>query len=586
MRIDTSNINTLWSSLIVEELIRNGLDYFCVSPGSRSAPLAIAVARNPRAKSIIWYDERGAAFHALGYARATRVPAPLICTSGTAVANYLPAVIEADANSIPMLILAADRPPELRQTGANQTINQPNIFNEYVRWKFDMPCPDEKIPPEVILTTADQAVFRSRRSPAGPVYLNCMFREPLAPINDSIQEGYHSHLTTWEKNQRPFTRYEYSLLTPSETTIREVAATLNQTERGIIVIGRLESDADREAARRFGDTLNMLIFPDITSHCRLGPATRNIIPYFDHVLLDPQVGDMARPDTVLHIGGNITSKRFLEFLEKKPIKNYIVVKNHPFRHDPIHAVTTRIEADICTFCNCLLPRVIPHLNSHWQDEWIARTHKVKMTVDEFFRGREEISEPGVAYCIAQNIPENHGLFLGNSMPVRDMDMYGATDGAAVGVAANRGASGIDGLVASATGFMVGLNSPVTLLIGDLALLHDLSSLCRLTSIYQRLIIVVLNNHGGGIFSFLPVSQFEDVFESYFGTAHEFGFDKIAENFDLNYYQPKTNKAFLKDYTSAIGGDKSALIEIKTDRQRNWDLHQTLQATIIKSLIIG
>ena len=173
------NFNELWGKLIIEELIRNGVSYFCISPGSRSTPLVCAAARNKKAQKIICYDERGSAFHALGYAQATNNPAAVIVTSGTAVANLFTAIVEAHQNNIPMIVLTADRPPELHDTGANQTINQVDIFGRFVKWFFGFPCPDQSIHPKMILTAIDYAVYLSTSSPEGPVHINCMFREPL-----------------------------------------------------------------------------------------------------------------------------------------------------------------------------------------------------------------------------------------------------------------------------------------------------------------------------------------------------------------------------------------------------------------------
>ena len=238
MTINTANINILWGSLIIAELIRNGIDYFCISPGSRSAPLATAVAQNQRARYLICFDERGAAFHALGYGRATGRPAALICTSGTAAANYYPAIIEASADNIPMLVLTADRPPELHESGANQVIDQPNLYGKYLNWEFDLPCPDEKIPPQFVLTTVDQAVFRSRRKPGGPVHVNCMFREPLAPFSEPIGNDYLQLISDWERKTEPLTKYEIAGVKPESSILKEVSDIIDHAKRGIVLAGK------------------------------------------------------------------------------------------------------------------------------------------------------------------------------------------------------------------------------------------------------------------------------------------------------------------------------------------------------------
>src|SRR5215218_10321464 len=203
-RGDTPRANRLWATLIVEELVRSGVDFFCVAPGSRSTPLVAALAANEKAESLIHFDERGTAFAAIGYARATGSPAAWITTSGTAVANGLPAVVEAATDGVPMILLTADRPPELRQTGANQTIDQPDIFGDYIRWRFDLPAPDAAIDPAMVLTTVDQAVYRARRTPSGPVHLNLMFREPLIP--EDGDEPLAAPVR-WRESDEPYTRY-------------------------------------------------------------------------------------------------------------------------------------------------------------------------------------------------------------------------------------------------------------------------------------------------------------------------------------------------------------------------------------------
>ncbi|MCA9399406.1 MAG: 2-succinyl-5-enolpyruvyl-6-hydroxy-3-cyclohexene-1-carboxylic-acid synthase, partial [Candidatus Omnitrophica bacterium] len=229
--INTSNINTIWASLIIEELIRCGVDYFCISPGSRSTPLAVAVANHKKARSFIHFDERGSAFHALGYAAAAKKAACVITTSGTAVANLFPAVIETAKKKLPLIILTADRPPELRFTGANQTIDQVKIFGDYTNWFFDMPAPSTDCAPEFILTSIDQAVAKANGYPKGPVHLNCMFREPLAPLND--KNNYAKYLTTvknWGKRQTPFTIYAQSQIIPEEETVQMAAQCLKKAK--------------------------------------------------------------------------------------------------------------------------------------------------------------------------------------------------------------------------------------------------------------------------------------------------------------------------------------------------------------------
>ena len=275
-------MNQLWGYLIVEELVRNGIDYFVISPGSRSTPLTVAVARHPQAQNTICLDERGAAFHAIGYARATGKPAVLICTSGSAAANYFPAAIEAATDHVPMIVLSADRPPELRQTGANQTINQVRLYGSYPVWQFDLPCPTAEIEPQMVLTTIDLAVSRSQQAPGGIVHLNCMFREPLAPTDAPI--NIPESLVQWQKKSAPYTRYVRKLTSPAELEIQSLIETIQQTGKGVLVVGQLKSVAEINAVSRLAAQLNWAVFADIQSGLRLSCDLPNLVHYFDLLL--------------------------------------------------------------------------------------------------------------------------------------------------------------------------------------------------------------------------------------------------------------------------------------------------------------
>ncbi|MFQ5583504.1 MAG: 2-succinyl-5-enolpyruvyl-6-hydroxy-3-cyclohexene-1-carboxylic-acid synthase [Calditrichia bacterium] len=577
--IDTSNMNILWGSLIIEELLRNGVDYFCISPGSRSTPLTAAIAHNNRANHIICFDERGAAFHALGYARATWKPAALISTSGTAAANYLPAVVEASVEGLPMIILTADRPPELRQTAANQTIDQTSLFGKYVRWLFDLPCPDENISPQMVLTTVDQVVYRSRRQPAGPVHMNCMFREPLAPEPQPVSAVYRQGIAVWMDNPGPYTKYSLSTMHPDEETIGHLTEILNKSKRGWLLVGRLNDQTVRGSVARLVKQLNWPVFPDITSGLRLGKSMSAVIHYFDQLLLFKEEWQEFKPEAILHIGGTFVSKRLLQFLEHNTPENYILVQRNPFRQDPNHQVTLRIEADIPWFCDAIIPHLKGRGNPAWLENFKQKSMLVDERIDNFLSTVEKVNEIAIARQVSRMVPENHALYLASSMPVRDMDMYGAAKSPTVAAASNRGASGIDGTVASAIGYAVGAKNPVTLLIGDLAMIHDLNSLSQLSAIHLPVIIVVLNNHGGGIFSFLPVAEFSEIFEEYFGTPHPFSFQQAAAMFGVDYARPRTMAEFEEVYNGALKKGQSTLIEIMTDRKENANLHKRLQSEI-------
>lgn len=570
-------MNQLWGYLIIEELVRNGVDYFVISPGSRSTPLTVAVAQNSQAKKIICLDERAAGFHAIGYARATGNPAVLICTSGTAAANYLPAVIEASIDNIPLIILSSDRPPELRQTGANQTINQVNLYGNYPRWQFDLPCPTAEISPNVVLTTIDLTVSKSRQAPGGVVHLNCMFREPFGSTDAPVE--IPASLSKWSEKRSPYTRYAGKSTIPTPAEIESFIEIIQSTTKGILVVGQLKAIGDIQTVVELALRLNWAVFADIQSGLRLRRDFPNLIHYFDRLLLTDISVELEQIDTIVQLGTRLVSSQWLKWIEKYPPQNYIVVVNDGDRHDPSHLVSLRIESDIAYFCQQL-----PHLPaSEWVQKLRSASDRISVTAAKFLK-TSQLTEPLIARTISELIPSQHGLWVSNSMPIRDLDMFGvgamgASEALSPRIGANRGTSGIEGAIASATGFAVGLQAPVTAIVGDLSSLYDLNSLALLQRSIQPVIAIVINNDGGGIFSFLPIAKSTEIFDTYFGTPHGVNFSHAAAMFELDYYHPQTADDLIRDYHQALVDRRSAIIEVTTDRSENLQLHQALNLNI-------
>ncbi|TFH01570.1 MAG: 2-succinyl-5-enolpyruvyl-6-hydroxy-3-cyclohexene-1-carboxylic-acid synthase [Calditrichales bacterium] len=417
------NINSYWAYLLIEELIRNKVDTFFISPGSRSTPLTLAVAENKKADKIICFDERAAAFAALGYARAANKPAVLICTSGTAAANYYPAVIEAKQSHIPMILLTADRPPELRDTGANQTIRQTEMFGSYPNWQFEMPCPTAEIPSAMVLTTIDQAVFRANNPVAGPVHLNCMFREPLAPTAGPLPKSYLKQAVVWKKSTNPYTAYLPPEIAVAQDEADKILHLFNGTRKGLLVVGELNDIATQKAVISLAEKLKWPVFADITSGVRQAGALLPNMEYYDLLLLSDKVQKILNPQVILHLGRPVTSKRFLQFQQNYPAGEYIQVSDSTDRHDPNHRVTRRVYSDVSQFCL----RIAAALNGTSDKKWFVAVNEknslIRRIMEDRFSGQVEVSEIAAARFIAQSLPEKHGLFLASSMPVRDFDMF-------------------------------------------------------------------------------------------------------------------------------------------------------------------
>ncbi|MEE3121165.1 MAG: 2-succinyl-5-enolpyruvyl-6-hydroxy-3-cyclohexene-1-carboxylic-acid synthase [SAR324 cluster bacterium] len=564
--------NTWWGKWIIEELVRCNLKTFCISPGSRSTPLTASAARHPKAQTKLFTDERAAAYFALGCARATKSPVGLICTSGTAAANFLPAVAEASVEHIPLIVLTADRPPELQQTGANQSIDQNQLFGSHVRWFFDPGTPNPEYPLSALLSSIDYAVGCSRHPLPGPVHLNFPFREPLlAESTEMTREPVlETGLQNWREGSGPWIRQMPLLPEPDEALLEEILRQLPQ--QGIFSIGRVPQAA-QGSITKLAEKLNWPVFADIGSGFRLGAGMPCRVTFYDQILLDPDFLENHPPQALLHLGFAPASKRWLKAWESFLPEKMIWVQESFARLDPIHRFRNKFEVEIGRFCE-RVTEMLPHRSTpEWTRIWLDRSRQVEELMESFLAENPNLTEMAVAHMLPQMIPESHALFLGNSLPVREVDFFGSGKGSQVPIGLNRGASGIDGLLASGAGFAHGLSRPVTLLIGDLSLIHDLNSLQLASENSEPIIIIVLNNHGGGIFSFLPVAEHEDFFESHFNTPHSLDFEQAAKMFGLDYFHPETMNDFENCYLKAVKRSGSSLIEIETNSQDNPKLQQ-------------
>ena len=547
----TPGENTTVGRMVIEELSRAGVAHFCVSPGSRSTPLTAALAERTDLPQSVMTDERGAAFFALGVGRATGRPAAMITTSGTAMANALPAVIEAEASGIPLLLLSTDRPPELRATGANQTIDQVKLFGDRVRWYAEVPCPGSGFPPAALLTTLDQAVHRTRCAPPGPVHLNFLFREPLGPTTPGDP---HPRLAQWRGSRDPWTSCRAPRLCPSDGDLQDLHRILAGAQRGLVVIGTLSTDTERTAADALARSLGWPIYADITSGL---PGT---LPLFDALLGAASIQSAAAPDVILHLGGPVVSKRYLCWLADFPPTGHVVIRPDPARLDPAHCVTLQLTAHLAAIP---LPGPLGAGNARLCAAGEAAREATAAIIGDH-------TEPDVARRVAASgLP----VFAGNSMPIRDLDLFAHPRPRAL--TANRGASGIDGLLATAAGWAAGRGEPIVALIGDLSTLHDLSSLAILARSHPPIAVVVVNNGGGGIFSFLPVASFQAGFESHFATAHGWQLAPIAAAFGLHVVRPESGEALSSALADFARHPRPTLIEVTTDRHDNADLHRRL-----------
>ena len=563
---EIGELNELWAKYIIDELIHHGVRYFCISPGSRSTPITVAIAENPKASSMIHFDERGMSFHALGYAKATNSPVALIVTSGTAVGNIFPAIMEASLDRVPLIILTADRPPELRDTGANQTAEQVKIYQDYVRWHIDLPCPTAKIGMNFLGTTIAEAIVKAMSQPRGPVHLNCMFREPPFSMGtyqgDRLDKKAHTLLFEGKK-----------ILIDEE--IEQIAERLSAYEKGVILVGCLQSDVSLDSIYRLSEILQWPIFPDILSEMRREGSQDGVIPYYDLILKSIGSNEDFIPDAILQFGDRFVSKRLLEWIVLSKPKVYIQLVSHNSRKDPTHSITHRISCDLSDTCEKLSLELWEKNSSDWLDFWKNLNESTENGLFFFFKEKNNLSEPYLFHSLSTFLTTSHPLFIGSSMPIRDGDSFLCPKEKIATIWGNRGLSGIDGNIATAIGIAKGLGMPLIAIIGDLTFLHDLTSLALVKQISQPIHFIVINNDGGGIFHFLPILKNKPSLEPFFTSPHSLDLKHAAPLFGLNYENPKS----ITDLKEILKRPSSTLIEIHTNKTANLKLHEEITSHI-------
>lgn len=571
------NINYFWTQLLIEELVRHGCSHFAIAPGSRSTPLVGAVKDNKKTSLTLSFDERSLGFYALGFAKATGMPAPIIVTSGTAIANLMPAVVEASLDRVPMIIISADRPVELLDVGANQTIFQNNFFGSYARWFFDLPGPDERTTPKTVLSMAAYAVFKSRASLPGPVHLNCHYREPLVPIKEPFM--IKDDLSCYLDSQEPFTRYEgFKKILDHESLVR-LATLLKDAERGLIVLGHINNKQVQDALLAFFDHIAWPVIPDIASGFRQHEMYG--LKYEPYLWQHPFIKE-KKFDVVLQIGGRLISKQ-LQSMLLDHCERQILLDDHEQRYDPNLGVNDRFIAEIDYTVRELL-KIIPKKNPTSFLPNLKAIAKVKEPlVQALLEQGEEINEPFVARHISQKVLSDSMLLVANSMPIRDYHNFAETraDGGPT-IVVNRGASGIDGLISTALGFSYGTRKRGTMIIGDLAFMHDANALSLLKKHPYPLCIVVINNQGGGIFSFLPIVSFPDILTPLIDSEHDHDLAGFSKSFGIRHEVVTTKKAFKQIFAQCQESHAHSIIEIKTERKSNFHLHEQIKEACLKS----
>jgi 2-succinyl-5-enolpyruvyl-6-hydroxy-3-cyclohexene-1-carboxylate synthase len=549
----SSNINLLWASLFIEELIRHNISDFCIAPGSRSTPLTLAIAKHKNAQTHIHFDERGLGFLALGLAQASQNPVVIVITSGTAVANLYPAVIEARQSGLSLIIISADRPAELLNCAANQAIEQYAIFANYPVFFAQIVQPSTDIKANYLLTTIDHGLNIQRNQP-GPIHFNIAFSEPLYPTNETIDyQNYLSSLKNWRVNHHPFTGFINNQVVPLPECSKLSA------KKVLVIIAKMHSRKEAQVITQFCIDNNLLLLSDIQSSQR---GEKNNLSYYDLLLVNDNFQQqLQQADIIIQFGEQLISKTLSTFMNRFEGELHIISSSEK-RIDPNHQVDKRFN---CTAIEWIkAQRMDPsEINNHWHTALQNCHERLSKQVIEPFIIAQPYSEITIIKQLDKLLHKEAPLFIGNSMPIRLADMMMVNNKASI--FSNRGASGIDGLLATAIGVAKNSTKATTLLIGDTSFLYDLNSLSLLKQLVTTFIIVLINNDGGSIFNFLSVPQEQK--KNFYQLPHGLNFKASCEQFCIDYYNPHQIIDFKETYNACLE-NKHSLIEITLANQQS------------------
>jgi 2-succinyl-5-enolpyruvyl-6-hydroxy-3-cyclohexene-1-carboxylate synthase len=558
----------------VDELARAGLRHVCLAPGSRSAPLAMAFARHPAIRVWVHVDERSASFFGLGMAKATERPVALLCSSGTAAAEFHAAVVEAHYSATPLVVLTADRPPELREVGANQAIDQARLYGPAVRWFFDPGPPDDEPGAGARWRRlAGRALVEACGPPAGPVHLNLPFREPLTVEPDVRVEA--RPVAGWPL------RPERREVRPPEVAVERLATVLMGAQRPVVVAGemrdggRLRRPLDALLAR-----LDAPLLAEPASQLRRQSAL-GLVESYDALLRDPAWARANASDLVLRFGAPPTSRSLSQYLGRFAASTIVVDPDRRWR-DPDQAAADVVACDPVALLEGVAERLDGRSSGAWQYSWRQASASASAALERQLN-RSPMHEGHVVRALARQLPEEATIFVGSSMPIRDVDTFWPAAGPGQRFLGNRGASGIDGLVSTGLGVAAATEEPAVLLLGDLSLYHDMNGLWAARRHGLKVVIVALDNNGGGIFEFLPQAEHRDVFEEIFATPLDLRLEHVARLYDL-YFCAVEDADDLPDMLGrALVADRSTLVAARFGRKTSVEGHRACWQAVAEAV---
>jgi len=560
---------------LVRGLADAGLRDVCISPGARSTPLTVSFTREPRLRCWSHADERSGAFFALGVAKATRTPAAVLCTSGTAAANFFPAVVEAARAGVPLIVITADRPPELRDREAEQTIDQIQLYGRYAKWFAEVGMADCGL--VYFRDLARRAMREAGGVPAGVVHLNFPLREPLLAESawQSVDTAPDTATSVAVRGAPPH---------PEASDIARLATRIAATPRGVILCG--PADHEVEVARAIHALSRSTCYPilaDPMSQLRRAEYAGHVVDGYDGLLAGADnAGDLA-PDLALRFGKPPTSKRLRLWLEQRAVPQ-VVVEPRGTWNDPSGTSVEMWSTDSAATCAALcaaLPPPTPRAEA-WLAAWRAADGRARRAVDAVTGSSMPLSGVGLFARLADAMPRSSLLFTGNSLPIRQLEAVWPARAGDVRMLCNRGANGIDGVVSSILGAAAVSPVPVVGVLGDLSFYHDLNGLLVAKRRRIDVTIIVLNNDGGGIFSMLPVSRLGETFEEYFTTPHGLDFRLAAEMYGCAFDRVDDWRAFDDAFRRSLDSAGTHIIEIPIDRDEDVSVARRLTAAAARA----
>lgn len=574
---------TSYLSAFVNEMVYSGIEDVVISPGSRSTPLAMMMAEHPKLNVYINVDERSAAFFALGMAKASGNPVAVLCTSGTAAANYYPAIVEAHYSRVPLIILTADRPHELRDVGAPQAIDQIHMYGHHVKWFMEMALPEDTVEmTRYVRAVCARAAATAISAPCGPVHLNFPFREPLVPHLDK------DNLFNMGERNDGYVSVEQGVQHLRKEQLDILAEKLQSVSKGIIICGDLYDNDFSHAVTQLAERLQFPILADPLSQLRSGTHnSENIIDTYDTFLRNNDAKTALKPELIIRFGAMPVSKALTIFVkENHDVEQWIIDGGKGWR-DPSLLSTKMIYASETAFCYDLMEIIKESPFSDYKEKWLkinSLTKECLRTINE----TKDLSEGKLFYILPDILPNGATLFVGNSMPIRDLDTFFHNNNKSIQVMANRGANGIDGTISTALGAAT-KRQPLFLIVGDLTFFHDLNGLMAAKMYDLDITIIVINNNGGGIFSFLPQASYPKNFEKLFGTPLNLQFEHVVKMYGGSYTLVENWDHFTSSFAQNLGNHGLSVFEIMTNRDKNYKEHRELWDFVsreISRFIIG